>query len=122
MSLKFERNKIKRELKKSGKTYSFLREGENEFGESTDEPTQVCSIEAIYHESNGYIRTQTGEAATYRTKKEPKLLCLYEDATSLVSGDYVLINGKRYNVTGVLNVQEWNIVADISLEAVDNGD
>lgn len=121
MNIKFERNKLKRELKKSGKKYSILRDGKNEFGEPTGEPTEVCSIDAIYHESNGYIRTQTGEAAVYRTKKEPKLLCLYEDATSLVSGDYVFINGNRYNITGVLNVQEWNVIADISLEAVDDG-
>lgn len=122
MNLKFERSKLKRELSRSGKTYSFLREDKDDFGEPTGKSTEVCSIKAIYHESNGYIRTQTGEAATYRTKKEPRLLCLYEDATSLVSGDYVLINGKRYNVTGVLNIQEWSIMADISLEVVDHGD
>lgn len=122
MNLKFEKNKLKRELKRSGKEYKFLRKGKNEFGEPTDEPTEVCSIKAIYHESNSHIKTQTGEAAVYRTKKEPRLLCLYEDATSLVSGDYVLINEKKYNVTGVLNVQEWNIAADISLEVVDYGD
>ena len=122
MNLKFEKNKLKRELKKSGKKYSFLREGKNKFGEPNGEPTEICSIEAMYHESNGHIKIQTGDAAIYRTKKEPRLLCMYDDATSLVLGDYVLINGNRYNVTGVLNVQEWNIIADISLEVVDNGD
>lgn len=121
MNLKFERNKLKREIKKSGKEYKFLRAGKNKFGEPSDEPTEVCSIKALYHENNGYISNQVGDAAVYRTKKIPMLLCVYEDATSLVSGDYVFINGNKYKVTGVVNVQEWNIAADISLEVVDDG-
>lgn len=126
MNTKFERNKIKRLLDKSGTEYKFLRVGKDEFGEPDGEPYEVCSIKAIYHKSNSqtniYVKNGVGEAATVRTKKEPMLLCLYEDTTSLVSGDYVMINGKRHNVTGVIDVQEWNIIADISLEVVDSGD
>ena len=50
------------------------------------------------------------------------ILCLYDDVTSLTLqvGDFLEINGRKFKVTGVTNVQEWNIISDISLEVVDN--
>ena len=56
MNLKFERSKLKRALEKSGKEYKFLRDGTNDFGEPTGEPIEVCSVKAIYHETNSYVR------------------------------------------------------------------
>lgn len=51
------------------------------------------------------------------------ILCLYKDTASLVLsvGDIVKINAKTFKVTGVTNIQEWNLISDISLEVVDNG-
>ena len=50
------------------------------------------------------------------------ILCLYEDTTSLALqvGDIVNFNDKTLKVTGVTDIQEWNIISDISLEVVDN--
>ena len=36
-------------------------------------------------------------------------------------GDEVDLNGRKCRVTGVLNVQEWNLLMDISFEEVDDG-
>ena len=33
---------------------------------------------------------------------------------------FMILNGKKYKVTGIVNIQEWNILGDISLEVVDN--
>lgn len=119
----FEAYKLKRELKRSGIDYEFRRKLKNEFGESMEETEVVGIIRGLYHEQNSSIRVSTGDTAQIRTKKIPMILCLYEDAASLILqvGDIVSINTKTFKVTGIVNVQEWNIISDISLEVVDNG-
>lgn len=123
INTKFEAYKIKRELKRSGIEYEFKRNGNNEFNEPVGEPSSVGTITGLYHEQNGSIQITTGDTTQTRTKKVPMILCLYEDAASLALqiGDIVKINTKTFNVTGITNIQEWNIISDISLEVVDVG-
>lgn len=119
----FEGYKIAREIKRSGKSYVFKRSGVNEFKEPTAEEAVVGSLDCLYHEQNSNIQIVTGETTQVRTKKIPMLLCLYDDVQScgLKPGDFTIINSKKFEVTGVVNVQEWNIAADISLEVVEDG-
>ena len=121
INTKFEAYKIRRELKKVGTQYEFERPELNEFKEPTDKRLFAGKITGLYHEQNGYIRVTTGEAAQFRSKKIPTILCLYEDAKSLKINDETKINSKTYRVTGVLNIQEWNLIADVSLEVIDDG-
>lgn len=123
INTKFEAYKIKRELKRSGIEYEFKRNGNNEFNEPTGEPSSVGTITGLYHEQNGSIQITTGDTTQTRTKKVPMILCLYEDAASLALqiGDIVKINTKTFSVTGITNIQEWNVISDISLEVVDIG-
>lgn len=123
INTKFEVYKIKRELKRSGIDYEFRRMEKNNFGEPTDELKTVGKLKGLYHEQNGSIQVTTGDTTQTRTKKVPMILCLYEDAASLVLrvGDIVKVNAKTFKVTGVVNIQEWNLISDISLEVVDNG-
>lgn len=122
INTQFEAYKIKRELKRSGIDYEFKRSGVNDFGEPVGEPTVAGTIRGLYHEQNSSVQVTTGDTTQVRTKKIPMILCLYEDAASLVLqvGDELKINNKTLKVTGVVNIQEWNIIADISLEVVDN--
>ena len=122
INTQFEAYKIKRELKRSGIDYEFKRFDVNDFGEPVDEPIVVGTIRGLYHEQNSSVKVTTGDTTQVRTKKIPMILCLYEDAASLVLqvGDELKINNKTLKVTGVVNIQEWNIIADISLEVVDN--
>ena len=122
INTQFEAYKIKRELKRSGIDYEFKRSGVNDFGEPVGEPIVVGTIQGLYHEQNSSVQVTTGDTTQVRTKKIPMILCLYEDAASLVLqvGDELKINNKTLKVTGVVNIQEWNIIADISLEVVDN--
>lgn len=121
----FEAYKLKRELKRSGIDYEFKRKEKNQFGEPDDSkrPSVVGSLVGVYHEQNSNVEITTGDTTQVRTKKIPMILCLYEDAASLALsvGDMVAINGKTFKLTGIVNVQEWNIIADISLEATDVG-
>lgn len=122
INTQFEAYKIKRELKRSGIDYEFKRSGVNDFGEPVGEPIVVGTIRGLYHEQNSSVQVTAGDTTQVRTKKIPMILCLYEDAASLVLqvGDELKINNKTLKVTGVVNIQEWNIIADISLEVVDN--
>ena len=125
VNTKFEAYKIKRELKRSGTEYEFKRNKTNDFGEPVKgaEPEAIGKIIGLYHEQNGTVQISTGETTQVRTKKIPMILCLYEDTASLVLqvNDTVIINSKTFKVTGVTNIQEWNIISDISLEVVDSG-
>jgi Cu/Ag efflux protein CusF len=123
MTAKFEAAKLKKELKTSGIDYEFKRLKVNDFGEPTEESEVVATIKGLYHEQNSNIQITTGETTQIRTKKIPMVLCLYEDAAlaALKVGDAVTINSETFKVTGVVNIQEWSIIADISLEVVDSG-
>lgn len=119
---KFEAYKIERELKRSGIDYEFKRFSLNEFDEPDNDSVTVGIIKGLYHEQNSNIQITTGDTTQVRTKKIPMILCLYDDAASLALqvGDLLEINKKQFKVTGVTNIQEWNIISDISLEVVDN--
>lgn len=124
INTKFEVYKIKREFKRSGKTFTVCADKKNAFGSPVDgEPKVLGTFVGMYHEENGYISISTSDATQTRTKKTPMILCLWEDISGLKfeSDSYILINGKKYKVTGIVNVQEWNLIADVSLELVDNG-
>lgn len=119
----FEVYKLKRELKRSGRDYEFTRPLANKFGEPTDEQQEVGTLRGLYHEQNEHITVMMSDTTQVRTKKVPSILCLYEDTASLalVIGDRVELNGKIMKVTGIVNIQEWNLIADVSLEVVDRG-
>lgn len=119
----FELHKIKKEIKQHGGKYDFYRSDRNEFGELTDGEEKIATIEALYHEENSHVYL-TSDDTTYiesRSKKTPNLLCAYTDALKLKVHDKVIINNKSFEITAITNIQEWNIVADISLEVNDNG-
>lgn len=123
INTKFEAYKLKRELKRSGLEFTFKRKSVNEFGEPINELVVVCSIVGIYHEENSNIEITTNETTQVRTKKIPMILCLFSEAAFdlLKIGDILEFNGKTYTLTGIVNVQEWNIIADVSLEVIDDG-
>lgn len=123
INTKFEAYKIKRELKRSGIEYEFKRNKKDEFGEPIEGSIVIGKIIGLYHEQNSAIKIATGDTTQIRTKKIPTILCLYEDAVSLDLhvGDFIVFNEKTFNVTGIVNIQEWNIISDISLEVVDSG-
>lgn len=121
VNTKFEAYKVRRELKRIGKEYEFKRAKLNDFKEPTKEDVVAGKLVGLYHEQNSNVSITTGDTTQTRTKKIPMILCLYEDATFLKIGDKIKINSKTFKVTGVINIQEWNIIVDISLEVVDDG-
>ena len=127
MNTRFEAHKLERELLRSGKVFEFYVQQVNEFGEPAEGVVGV-TILGIYHEVNAYIGIDMKNTTRVREtvgkyKKQPRILCLWSSITGsgIKIGDYTMINGKKFKVTGVTNIQEWSIIADISLEVVDDG-
>jgi hypothetical protein len=129
MNTKFEASKLKRELLRSGKKFEFYASQKNKFGEPTPDSLLRATLLGIDHEINSsYIGISTKDTTQVREgmgkyKKRSKILCLWESIveSGIKIGDYTVINDKKFKVAGVTNVQEWNIIADISLEVVDDG-
>lgn len=134
---RFELYKIKRELKRSGREFTFYRRELNEFGEPVDEYSEILTITGIYHEHTAhmfdtYIIPTGEENGVYRTEKMPQIFCLTEDVLGapdengirhyvLNVGDFVNFNGHMAKLTGLKDVMEWNIATDLSFEEVDYG-
>ena len=128
MNTNFEAFKLKRQLARSGKEYEFSRSDKNKFGEPEATGEKIGSLKGVYHEINYPVKLYPHDTAQVRRSpgrplKQPAILCLWESTVEcgLQFGDYTIINGKRFKVVAVTNVQEWNIIADISLEVVDDG-
>lgn len=120
----FESYKITREIKKNGVHNIFYRDGKNEFGEP-DKNTRVTigALTSLYHEQSAYVQLSVADGVQYRTKKMPMLLALFTDVKylGLQTGDFCIVNNRRYTITNILNLYNWDIIADISLEVSDNG-
>lgn len=118
---KFETYKLKRELLRSGSIYEFKRPIVDDFGQKKNNEFEatIYKVAGLYHEQNGYVSLTTNEGSETRQKKMPMLLCLYDEASVLKKNDIVIINGKIYRVNDIKNIQEWSILADISLEVYD---
>ena len=127
---KFEAYKLKRILKRSGTDFVFKRAMQNEFGEPEGDKLEVATLRGLYHETNSYMTNTVGDSATTRTKKQPMILCLCEDIESLDlrQGDETTIplrgpqmTSKTLKYVGCVDIQNWGIIADLSLEEVDEG-
>lgn len=132
INTKFEAYKLKRELKRSGKTYKIERYGVNEYGEpikdSINSTSCVGKFRGLYHEQNGYIQKSMMDTTQVISKKIPMIMCLYEDVDNLnlKVDDFIQIGEccgnidfSEYRITGITNIQNWGIIADISLEPVE---
>jgi hypothetical protein len=113
----FEANKLRRLIRVQGVSYTFFHPKENEFGEALEKAVET-QVHGVLHSTSQYISVTHAESASVQEKNSPMILALFEEAKNIQQGDYTVINDTRYNVTAVSNVAEWNVIADISLEAV----
>ena len=132
INTKFEAYKLRRELKRSGKIYKIERYVVNEYGEpikgSINSTRCVGRLRGLYHEQNGYMQMSTTDTTQIISKKIPMIMCLYEDIKelNLKVDDFIQIGEccgnidfSEYRIVGVTNIQNWGIIADISLEPVE---
>lgn len=129
INTRFEEYKLKRELKRNGTELVFYRHETDMFDEPTEETHEVAKLVALYHETNSYVSISVSDSTVQRTVKTPMLLCLTSDvkAAGLKIGDYVKIPNatsggtKTYYITGMVDISDFGIITDISLEVIDDG-
>lgn len=129
INTRFELYKFRRELKRNGKDYTFHRRKLNQFNEPTIELEDVLTIRCLYHEVSSFKTVSTGDSSTTVTEKQPMLLCAVEDVkdSGLEIGDFIEVEDSVYGdkkvlrFVGIVDIQNYGIIADISLEVVDDG-
>lgn len=129
INTRFELYKLRRELARNGKEYVFYRDLDNEYGEPVEDRVEILRITALYHESSAYKYTFTNDGTTTITEKKPMLLCALQDVngSDLKLGDYTEIidnvygDVKRLTFSGVTDIQDFGVIADISLEVFSDG-
>lgn len=119
--LQIELNKVKREIKTHGRNYVVKRIVLNSYGEDTDKQEEITEIQGLFHTEKGYITKSVSDGSKTHSKGQPKLMITYDDSVLIKSGDTIQINENIYKVIEKNNIQEFNIVCDISMELVLNG-
>lgn len=115
-----EKKAVEREITKNGSTYTVKRNKVDKYGEPTQEVEEVTTLRGLFHISKGFIIKNTSDGSQTKTKGQPMILALWEECETIQSGDFVVINGNTYKITDKNNIEEYNIIADISLEVVLN--
>ena len=112
---------VKQNIKQHGGKYTFQRYKKDERGQETEELEEVCTVPALYHISKGYVTKSTGDYGVTRSKGQPMLLCITENSEGIELLDVVTVGKDMYRVTEVNDLNNEGIIADISLELVDDG-
>lgn len=119
--LQIELNKVKREIKTHGRRYEVKRTILNNYGEDTDEQQSITEVQGLFHTQKGYITISVSDGSKTHSKGQPKLMVAYDDSVLIKSGDTIQINENTYKIIEKNNIQEFNIVCDISMELMLDG-
>lgn len=115
-----EQKAIEREITRNGSTYIVKRNKVDKYGEPTQEVEEVTTLRGLFHISKGFVTKNTSDGSQTKTKGQPMILALLEECATIQNGDFVVINSNTYKITDINNIEEYNIIADISLEVVLN--
>lgn len=117
--MKMELHKVLREIQIHGTEYTFFRKKVDKYGEPTkEEPEQIVKAQGLFHVSKGYVTQNIQDGTKTHSKGQPMLMVAYENVGEIKTDDFFITNGNRYKVVEKNNIQEYNIVTDISLELV----
>ena len=114
---RFQMNKVERLIKVQGVSYTFKRDKVNDFKEPTGAVFEM-TVRGVFHQTTQHISVVNSDAASVQRKNSPFILALYDEASQLTQGDYVVINKVKHIVNGLTDIGGWGIAMDISLEAV----
>lgn len=115
-----EQKAIEREITRNGSTYIVKRNKVDKYGEPTQEVEEVTTLRGLFHISKGFVTKNTSDGSQTKTKGQPMILALLKECATIQNGDFVVINSNTYKITDINNIEEYNIIADISLEVVLN--
>ena len=120
--MSFELHKVLREIQIHGTDCILLRKKVDKYGEPTkEEPEQIAKVQGLFHVSKGYVTQSIQDGTKTHRKGQPMLMVAYENTRDIRTDDFLIINENKYKVVEKYNIQEYNIVTDISLELVLDG-
>lgn len=118
------RNKIKRQILWDGQNFKFFRYKKNEYNEITDVVENMFCFKGLFHEGGGYggmlnIELYERDGSRTVTKMKPMILCLIDETTKQIRiGDYVIIGTNLYQLVDKVDIKNFGIAYEISLEIV----
>lgn len=122
-SLNFELHRVRKEIEIHGDSFTFWRNKTDEYGEKAKgEREKITVIQGLFHISKGYVTENIQEGTHTHSKGQPMLLVVMsEEENKIKNGDFVYMGETEYKVIEKNNIQNYDIVADISLEVALNG-
>ncbi len=115
------KSKVEKAIKKLPSLGVVKRAYTNDFGEKSDLLELVCELEGLYHESNN----QYSQNITLQNKAEVikgeniYFLIAYDETAKLIQkDDYIYINGYKYQIKDLGNVNKMDIYMDMRLQEV----
>nr|DAP60052.1 MAG TPA: hypothetical protein [Caudoviricetes sp.] len=113
--------KVKREIQIHGDEYTVYKQKTDSYGETTSDIEEIQKVSGLFHITKGYTAQTISDGTKIKAKAQPMLMVCMEDSEQIENGMFVIINNNRYNIIDKNNIQEYNIVVDLSLELVQDG-
>ena len=115
------KSKVEKAIKKLPSLGVVKRAYTNDFGEKSDLLELVCELEGLYHESNNQYSqniTLQNKAEVIKRKNIYFLIAYDETAKLIQKDDYIYINGYKYQIKDLGNVNKMDIYMDMRLQEV----
>lgn len=115
------KSKVEKAIKKLPSQAVVKRAYTNDFGEKSDLLELVCELEGLYHESNNQYSqniTLQNKAEVIKRKNIYFLIAYDETAKLIQKDDYIYINGYKYQIKDLGNVNKMDIYMDMRLQEV----
>lgn len=106
MGLNKEKIKLRvaKAIDKLPTTAEIKRAALNDFNEPIGDPSDVCTVDGLYHRSNSGLSVNFQEAGRIKSSKSEYLMVVYDtDAQLIKEGDYFMIGTNKYIIQDLGN-------------------
>ena len=104
-----------------GSEFTVKRNKIDEYKEPTGKPEIITAFRGLFHITKTFQTRTVEDGTVTRTKGQPMVLADYSDVKEIHNGDIIEYNGLEYTVVDANNIEQMNIIADISMELIMNG-
>jgi hypothetical protein len=115
---KFTLNRVAHIIQARGDLFLFSgyeRDSNNEL--DTSKPRRN-SVKGLFHETNSHITLLGADIGSVQTKPNPGILATLAEASKLKIDDVVTVNTAEHKVTGIKDIINAGVIAEISLEVI----
>lgn len=125
----FTTARLKRFLSTGGQQFSFIKTEHNEYNEPTETVSQSRLILGVLHTSSyHYVTNSSSTSASSKIRSDSGFLIItsweslfpgFSGGKGLSPDMTVTIGGSVHKIIKVDNLHDWGIIAEISLEGID---